>query len=371
MIGKDVAGLIYSNGYDDCIPDLTALRTMGSVPFGGRYRLIDFTLSNMVNFGISKVGILTKNNYRSLMDHIGSGRPWDLSRKTGGIFLLPPYNTTEAGDFDNRLASYIGAEEFLRLSREEYVLLSDCNVVCNLDIAKLVEYHEKKNADITIAYTEGALPKIRNLGVFSFDSDSRITGMELSPKIDGSCAFSANILFAKKSLLLSLIAGAKSHGFTDFGRDIILKNIPSLNIYGYKIPGFCNVIDSLQSYYDINLSLLKYENRSELFCDDRPIYTKVRDDMPTIYGIDSDVKNSLIADGCIINGEVENSVISRGVRIEKGAVVRNCILMQGTYIGEDSAVNCIIADKDVVIKPRKSLSGAENYPVYLSKKTVI
>lgn len=371
MTAKDIAGLIYSNGYDDCIPELTALRTMGSVPFGGRYRLIDFTLSEMVNFGITKVGILTKNNYRSLMDHVGSGRPWDLSRKTGGIFLLPPFNTSEAGNLDSRLASYIGAEEFLSLSKEEYVIISDCNVVCNIDMGKLVEFHEAKNADITIAYTNGKLPNVNGLGVFSFDEDNRITGMEISPKVNSDCAYSANIVFAKKSLLLSLIANAKSRSYTDFNRDIILRNIDSLKIYGYRIQGFCRFIDSLQSYYDINMELLKYENRTELFCDDRPVYTKVRDDMPTVYGIESEVKNSLIADGCIINGVVENSVISRGVRVEKGAVVKNCVLMQGTYIGEDTSVNCIISDKDVVIKPRKSLSGAENYPVYLSKKTVI
>ncbi len=371
MTNRNIVGLIYSNGRDSCLSELTALRTMGSIPFGGRYRLIDFILSNMVNVGITKVGILTKNNYRSLMDHIGSGRPWDLSRKNGGIYLLPPFNSWGAGGHDNRLTAYVGAEEFLELSKQEYVLMTDCNAVCNIDINELVKFHENNEADITIAYTNGNVPKVADIMVLTTEANGRISSIEVAPNAEGERDFSTNIIFMKKSLLLSLIRNAQSLGYSDFERDILQRNIGNLKIFGYKIPGFCRVIDSLQSYFDINMELLDYDNRSMLFCDERPIFTKVRDDMPTVYGVDSCVKNSLIADGCLIKGTVENSVISRGVTVEAGAVVKNCILMQGSYIGAEASANCIIADKDVVIKPRKDLSGAENYPVYIAKKTVI
>lgn len=305
------------------------------------------------------------------MDHIGTGRPWDLSRKREGLFLLPPFNTNTEGDFDNRMSMYLGAIDFLHYSREEYVLLCDCNAVCNLDLERLTDFHIQKGADITIAYTKGKVPKLSDLAVLTLDKNSRVCGIEISPETEEERDFSTNILLMKRTLLISLIHDAASHGFTLFGRDILMRNVESLNIYGYLIPDFCAVIDSLQSYYDTNISLLQRENRSALFVPERPILTKVRDDMPTIYGLDSEVKNSLIADGCIINGIVENSILSRGVHIEKGAVVKNCILNQETYIGEDSKLNCVISDKNVVIKPRKTLSGAENYPLYIEKNKVI
>lgn len=371
MMGKNIVGLLYSNSYDYCIPELTNLRTMGSVPFGGRYRLIDFMLSNIVNDGISKVGVLTKNNYRSLMDHIGMGRAWDLARKREGIYLLPPFNSNTSGDYTNRLEAYLCAEEFLQYSKEEYVLLCDCNLVCSFDVSEMSDFHLDHNADITVGCVTGKVPNLLNVPILSVDEKQRVTDMELVSKEEGEKTYAVHLFFMRKNLLLALLRTARGHGYTDFDRDVIQKNIERLTVCAYPIPGFCRVIDSLQSYYDINMELLQYNNRVSLFNDDRPVLTKVRDDMPTIYGLESSVKNSLIADGCVIDGEVENSVLSRGVYVEKGAVVKNCVLMQGTFVGEDGSLNCVISDKNVVIKPRQSLSGAKNYPLYIAKGTVI
>ncbi|MBR1811973.1 MAG: glucose-1-phosphate adenylyltransferase subunit GlgD [Clostridia bacterium] len=371
MTGKDIAGIIYSSNYDSCLTESTAVRTMGSVPFGGRYRLVDFMLSGMVNCGISKVGVALGNNYRSLMDHIGTGRPWDLSRKRDGIYLLPPYNFSGVGDYGSKMGVLKGLLDFLNHTQEEYILMTDCNAVCNLDVEKLGAFHEAKGADITLAYAEGALPQLSDVTVLTLDGDSRVTDMEIAPKNADAGAYAVNIMFMKKSLLLRLIFDASAHGQEDFERDVLMKNLQKLGIYGYKIPGFCRVIDSLQGYYDINMELLDKDNRDALFTDERPVFTRVRDDMPTVYGIGSDVKNSLIADGCIIDGVVVNSVLFRGVHVAKGAVVENSILMQETFIGEDAAVNCVITDKDVVIRPKKTISGAENYPVYIGKGKVI
>ncbi|MBR5427297.1 MAG: glucose-1-phosphate adenylyltransferase subunit GlgD [Clostridia bacterium] len=371
MIGKDVAGIIYSSNYDNYLTELTAVRTMGSVPFGGRYRLVDFVLSSMVDFGVSKVAVAMCNNYRSLMDHIGNGRPWDLARKREGLFMLPPYNFSGVGAYGSKMSMLRGAEDFLNHTKEEYILVTDCNVVCNLDIEKLAAFHAENGADITLAYAKGKLPQLPDTAVLKLGDDASVTEMEISPKDTEEGAFAVNIMLLKKSLLLRLIHEASAHGWKDFDRDILMRNPGSLKICGYEIPGFCRVIDSLQSYYDISISLLDKAARDALFCEERPVLTRVRDDMPTVYGIGSSVKNSLIADGCVIEGTVENSVLSRGVRVEKGAVVKNCVLMQETFISSGATANCVITDKNVVLRPGKTLSGAENYTLFISKGKVI
>lgn len=370
MTGKNIAGVIYSSAYDSALSELTAVRTMGSVPFGCRYRLIDFMLSGMVDFGMSKVGVVMNSNYRSLMDHIGTGRPWDLARKRESLFLLPPYNYSGAGAYESKIAMLHGLTDFLTHTNEEFVLLTDCNAVCNLNVESLAAAHEATGADITVAYIEGRLPALNDVAVLTLDGE-KITGVQAAPK-DVECgAYAANIYLMKKSLLLRLIYDADAHGYVDFERDILMRNPAGMKLFGWKIPGFCRVIDSLQSYFDVNMALLDKENRDALFCADRPIFTKVHDNMPTVYGIGSSAQNSLIADGCVINGTVINSILFRGARVEKGAVVKNSILMQNSFISADAAINCVIADKDVVIKPGKTLSGAENYPIYIAKGKVI
>ncbi len=371
MTGKDVAGIIYSSNYDSYLTELTAVRTMGSVPFGGRYRLVDFVLSGLVNFGVSKVAVAMSNNYRSLMDHIGNGRPWDLARKREGLFLLPPYNLTGVGSYGSKMAMLRGAEDFLNHTQEEYILVTDCNVVCNLDVGKMAAFHAEKGADITLAYGHGTLPALSDLAVLTLDGSAQVTDMEIAPKDQTEGVWAANIMLLKKSLLLRLIHDASAHGWKNFDRDVLMPGLGSLKICGYPIPGFCGVIDSLQSYYDLNISLLDKGERDALFTADRPVFTRVRDDMPTVYGVGSSVKNSLIADGCVIDGTVENSVLSRGVRVEKGAVVKNCVLMQETFISSGAAANCVITDKNVVLRPGKTLSGAENYPLFIGKGKVI
>ena len=371
MMAKNVLGIIYSNGYDECLPELTSLRTMGSVPFGGRYRLIDFPLSNMVNCGITKVGVITKSNYNSLMDHIGHGVPWDLSRKRDGLFLLPPFYSSDSGEYSNAISSLTGIRGFLTASSQKYVLLSACNVVCNMDYRNLLRAHEEKDADITICYTKGRIPSLNSLCVFDIAGDGRISGIELSPKSEAELNYSLNIYMIKKSLLENLLNTAQSYNYSSFERDILQKNTAGLKIHGYKPDEFCRTIDSLQTYYDVSMELLEAENRAGLFVPGRTVYTKVRDDVPVIYGLDCCVKNSLIADGCVIEGSVENSILFRGARVGKGAAVRNSIVMQEAFIGDGTSIDCVIMDKNVTIKPGRNLSGDKTYPFYLEKGLVI
>ena len=368
---NNVLGLIYSNAYDSAIPELTTLRTMGSVPFGGRYRMIDFALSNMVNCGITKVGVATKSNYQSLMDHLGSGKPWDLSRKNDGMFILPPFSSSGTSAYTNRVEALKGSMRFIERSNEEYVILCDCNVVGNIDYEKIYDAHIEKNADITIAYMKGIKPSLKGLMSFALNEDGRIENIAVNSVTNEEENYSLNIFVLRKALLERLVNEAQSLHLNDFERDFFQRNVETLKIYGFEEKGFVRVLSSLQSFYDVNMELLDTEKRRSLFPSDRPVFTIVRDEMPTVYGLGSDVKNSLIADGCSIEGTVENCVLFRGVHIGKGAVVKNSIIMQGSYIGENSNLNCIVMDKSAVVKPNKTLSGDKSFPIYIGKEIII
>lgn len=372
MTGNNILGIIYSNMYDECLSEITALRTMGSVPFAGRYRLIDFALSNMVNSGIEKVGVITKSNYQSLMDHLGTGKPWDLSRKTEGMFILPPFSSAgNRGNYINRVEMLRGITGFIGRSNEDYILFSDCNSVLNIDVDELMDFHTDNNADISIVYKHGVQPQLDNTMTLRLGDDGRVEQIAVSPNTLGEVDYSLNMILMKRSLLQRLVREALSMNQESFERDILQRNTEKLRIFGFEAKGFARTIDSMVSYFRISMELLNPDNCAELFNADRPVYTKVRDDMPAIYGLGSTVKNSLIANGCIIDGEVENSILFRGVRVEKGAVVRNSILMQGSFVASGASLNYTITDKSVAITPNKTLSGAENYPVFVGKGIVI
>ena len=370
MMPKNVLGIVYSNSYDSCLGALTARRTMGSVPFGGRYRLIDFPLSNMVNSGITKVGVIANSNFRSLMDHIGSGRPWDLSRKVDGLTMLPPF-TPSAADSSNRIDALSRIMDFISHSKQEYVLLMDSNFVCNMDLSKLFDFHSQKKADITIGYCTGKAPALNNQAVIDVAEDGKITSVGIDLKTESDVNYISNVILIRKALLERLIGDAQSYAYTSFEKDIIQKNVATLNMYGYKINEWNCTIDSMNTYFAANMALLEKNARKELFNSDSPVYTKVRDDMPVVYGIGSNCKNSLIADGCQIEGTVKNSIIFRGARVAKGAVVENSILMQDAFVGEDAKLNCVVMDKNTVITPKKVLSGDKSYPLFVGKEIVI
>ena len=374
MNGKKVLGLIFANIHEEALESLTNMRTMGSVPFCSRYRLIDFPLSNMVESQISNVGVVTNSNFNSLMDHVGTGKPWDLSRKTDGLYLLPPYSLSNTTMWGNRIDAIYGNMNFIDQSNQEWVLMSDCYNIMNIDFEKVFEAHEQTGAAVTIVGVKGKKPANMSsvLVLDNVDEDGKINSAVIDPDTDGEVFYSCNIILIKKYLLQTLITTAHSKNEVSFQRSILMNCINSGKAYAYDATDcFIGTVDSVQSYYDISMSLLDKDTKRKLFVNDRPIYTKERDDMPTLYGHESKINNSLIADGCEINGEVENSIIFKGVKVEKGAVVKNSILMQDTVIGENTKVNYIIADKNVNIKSGVELSGAENFPVSLSKDTRI
>ncbi|MCI6245771.1 MAG: glucose-1-phosphate adenylyltransferase subunit GlgD [Eubacterium sp.] len=374
MNGKKVLGIIFANIHEETLDSLTAMRTMGSVPFCSRYRLIDFPLSNMVESNVTKVGVITNANFQSLMDHVGTGKPWDLSRKNDGLFILPPFNVGSAAMWGNRIDAIYGNMGFLEQSNQTYVVMSDCNNVLSLDYKALFNAHEASGADITVVGVKAPMPdKISSILCFDkVEADGRITEMSLDRQADGDVFHSVNIVIMKKYLLESLITTAHSKNEISFQRNVLMANAKDLKIYAYDATdSFVGTISSVQAYYDVSMKILEKENRTKLFSKDFPIYTKERDDMPSLYGIESESSNSLVADGCIIDGTVENSIIFKGAKVAKGAVVKNSILMQDTVVGENAKLNCVIADKDVSIKNGVELSGAPTFPVTLSKGTRI
>lgn len=368
MSVKNVMGIIFANVHDDLIPELASNRSMASVPFGGRYRLIDFSLSNLVNAGISKVGILTKNNYHSLMDHLGSGKPWDLDRKKGGMFILPPFNTTEAGIYRGHVDALAGVMTFLRRSREEYVVMCDADIISNIDIEAMVQQHLESGSDVTFAVKKGMLPvNHRDTMIFDIDENNLVSDISVSETRDTEVDFCLDIFVIKRELLIDLVTEADRDRRTSISRDVFKPNVNKLKMSAYRVDSFAEVVDSAASYVKISKMLLEPEVRRQLFNPDRPVYTKTRDDMPSRYGFEAEIKNSLIADGCIIEGTVKNSILFRGVTVDKGAVVENCIVMQGSTIGENCKLSNITMDKNSAVSPDIVMSGTADRNIFVPK----
>ncbi len=370
---KKAVGIIFSNIHDNNVPELARIRTLGSIPFGGRYRLIDFPLSNMVNSGIYTVGIITKNNYQSLMDHVGSGKDWDLARKDGGLIILPPYGDTDSGGlYTSRLEALKGITSFLFRADEEYVVMTDCDAVSRIDYSEVIEYHIRNHADITLVYKKVKDYNLSDENLTTFDIDNgRIVGVNYKTHVDKKSAnVFTNIFVMKKSLLQNIVMDSIAHNKKHFMTDVIASNLKGMNVMGFEHKGSYFGITSLQAYFESNMKMLDSDVRHEIF-GDKSVFTKIRDSAPTKYGNSAIVKNSMIADGCVIEGEVENSILFRNVKVARGAVVKNSIVMQNTVLGENSTLNCIIADKNVVIRDKRTLSGSENHPFYIGKGIMI
>lgn len=373
-----VAGLIFSNIHNSSIPELTNVRTMASVPFGCRYRLIDFPLSNMVNSGITKIGIITHNNYQSLMDHIGTGKDWDLARRSGGIKILPPFISANEGNtklYTTRLEALLGVTHFISRCNEDFLVLSDCDGVCNIDLSDVIDYHVSKNADMTIVTRKIRYDEdLDRSGVTSVksDGDGRITEVAAYMKNSKNDEVSTNIIVVSRMFLLSALNDAKAHGFTHFYHDLVAARLERARIFAYHYDKTYIQITSMASYFKSSMELLECDIRNELLGNSKmPIYTKLRNSAPTIYAEGSSVTNSCIADGCVIEGTVENSIIFRGVKVGKGTVIKNSILLQDTFTGNNVTLNCVISDKNSVICDGRMLSGYTTMPFFIPKGTMV
>lgn len=368
-MGINLAGVIFANVSEANMPELTSKRTMASVPFGGKYRLVDFPLSNMSNSGINNVAIIARNHFHSLMDHVGSGNAWDLSKRRSGLTILSPYR---GHSFRHRIEAIYHLHGYFAQLKEEYILLTNSNYAANIDYSKMFEQHLSTGADLTLMYKEMDIPKNAvNPLILKTDSEGKITELLINPKTDGVCKNSTCSMIIKKELLLEIVHNCMSANALNFRKNLLQDNVGKIKMYGYEFKGHMALVHSAEDYFEENMKLMNKEIRDELFDLSRPIYTKVRDDAPSRYGLTSKVKNSLVAQGCLIEGEVENCIISKGVHISKGAVVKNCIIMQDTTIGTGTTLDYVIVDKDVVVTEGQNLSGAKTYPIYVAKQSTV
>lgn len=372
-----IAGIIFSNLNTTTRNRLTEDRTVAAVPFACRYRLVDFALSNMVNADVSNISIVTNYNYRSLRDHIGSGKDWDLARHGAGIRLISPYQNarhhTSAKLYSSRLDALVDNAEALSSVCEDHVLLCDSDVLCNVDLSAVVKAHDKNGADITIVSVkskegwQARAPRI----CLSVSEDGRVRDIVLSNEYDEEHAETAlNIFVMRNDRLRALLSEASAHRYSSLTRDILMRHVKDGGFYRYLHTGYYAFVTEFKDYYSRSMELLRDPLAREglLAIKERPIFTNVHNTAPARYGEEAVVKCSMIADGCRVEGRVENSILFRGVTVEKGSIVRNSILLGGTIVGKNAVLDSVVSDKNAVVSEGRYLAGCEELPYFIPKK---
>lgn len=370
---KNVMGVIYTGEKDSFLRELTLLRAIAAVPVAGRYRVIDFMVSSMVNSGMRNVGVIMQKNYHSLMDHLGSGKEWDLHGKNDGLYILPPFLTRDnVGVYNGSLDALHSNMNYLRRSRQEYVLLTNSLIMYNANFTDMFKKFTESGCDVMMMYTKNPDMQCPEYGCYlDVNEEGVVTDIEIDPtkpRYENTCM---EVYLMRKDLLIDMVDRGSAHGYHELVRDVLARMTrdAALKVCGYEYKDICFRLDSVQSYFKFNLSVLDTKLRHQLF--NHPVYTKVRDEMPARYMEDAQVVNSMVADGCIINGTVEHSVLFRGVKIAKGASVKNCIIMQDCQIEEGVHLENCILDKNATIRRGGNLIGPSAYPIVISKNMVI
>jgi glucose-1-phosphate adenylyltransferase len=362
-------GIIYAGTVNKELGDLVAVRTSAAVPVFGRYRAIDFILSNMTKSKIKNIALITNKNYLSLFDHLGFGHDFGIPRKSGGLFFMSPDAVPEnKGDYRGMLDALASIRSYITERNEDYAVITGVHQIYKINFNEVLNYHINSNADMTAIFTphKSSATKFDNVK-FEMNTEGRITGMEIDSLSPSFSNQSAETIIVKKNYLLEIIDETVSQGKFSFNRDFLLSAIKTKRVMGYAHTGYIGRMDSVKEYYDMNMDMLIADNRKELFDVPGGVYKKIKNEVPARYTGTSDVKNSLIADGCIIEGEVKNSVLFRKVHVKKGAVVKNSILLQGVTISSGASVNNMILDKNVFISEGKILSSESSYPLIIKK----
>ncbi|SDL07105.1 glucose-1-phosphate adenylyltransferase subunit GlgD [Halarsenatibacter silvermanii] len=369
----NVMGIINNNPQGISLKEITGHRSLASVPIFSRYRLIDFPLSNMVNSGITNVAIMLESRFRSLLDHIGPGKPWGLDTKRDGLFLLPPahiYDKSQLykGDVEN----FYTNKDYLHRSRQEYVIVDYPFVVCNLDYREIFDFHRSSDADITVVYKDlETLHRDSHYTTLTLDADDRVIDMKIDPDTRRNTKISLKKYVMSKDLLIELIDESVSIGQWDFEKNGIASRLSQYDVRAYPVHNYVAIIGSLSEFYRRNMEILQPDIFAELLEKEGPIYTKPKDEAATQYTPESKIKNVLAANGCYVAGEVENSILFRGVKIAEGAKVKNSIVMQKSQIKEDVVLENVITDKNVRVSPGKELKGDSSFPLIVEKGSQI
>ncbi len=362
-------GIVFSNIYDGALGELTNYRTVVSLPFGGRYRLIDFVLSNMSNSGIYQIGIITKYNYRSLMDHLGRADEWDLNRKNEGLVIIPPFATGNLGIYKGKLEALYSATSFIDNPKYDYVVLSDSTTICNIDIRPAIEQHIQSGAAVTVvSNTESDKSKVHPL-ILKTDDKGEISEILIDSKAEQNDLVGMGMFIFSRQMLVRAIEESHAKGLAHLERDFIQRgfNDKKIKVCAYKFEGVVLRNENIASYFANNMALLNSETRNGIFRKHHPIYTKVRDEIPTYYGEGNDVEDCIVADGCTINGKVKNSVLFRGAKIEVDTEIKNSIIMQGAKVHKSAKLDCVILDKNVTVTEGACLKGTPQHPVIVKK----
>lgn len=367
-------GIIFSYEKRSGMRELTESRMPASVPFAGRYRLIDFILSSMVNAGMTDVGVVIQGNYQSLLDHLGSGKDWDLSRSHGGLRLLPAFADDNLVGVDRpyrgKMEALAGVRSYLEGIRQSHVVLADSDLVINIPLQDVYQAHIDSGADITAVCTSD-LTGPADSAYFRLDEEGGIREVLYPLNDPAGCHRSLEIYVLSKKLLLELVDECMSHDLTSFRASVLQRKASDLRLRSYVWDGYAAQIRTLKGYYLRSMELLDPAIRREVFPVGRPVFTKERSEASTYVDPAGVCCNCLVADGCTIEGTVENSILFRGVSVAKGAEVKGCILMQDTTVSRDAVLQNIIADKDVVVKESCTLMGTPEYPMTIAKGSVV
>lgn len=369
---KNCLGIINLSEEEVNIQTLTKIRPIGALPFAGRYRVIDFMLSNMVNSNINNIGIFTHNKFRSLMDHIGSGKPWDLDRKIAGIKIFNPnYNYNQIVQRRGDIQHFNNNIDFLKRSKEDYVLISRSYMICNIDLNKAFKQHKESNNDITILYknVENS-EKYHYLDILNINpTNDKLISIGNNTGKHQNINLSMEMYIMKKEILIQIIENAVNSGKSLYLKQALFNQLDNFDIRTYEFTKYLACINSNVNFYEANMDMLNEQVYNELFNEDRPILTKVKDEPSTFYKKDSNVKNSLVANGCRIEGNIKNSIIFRNVEVKKGVDIENSIIMQNTTIDENANLSYVISDKAVHISNYKTLAGDKKTPYIIPKNT--
>ncbi|HVJ49013.1 glucose-1-phosphate adenylyltransferase subunit GlgD [Desulfitobacterium sp.] len=372
---RSIIGIIFGNTRSDLLQGLTQERPIAAVPFGGKFRLLDFALSSLVNSGIRTVGLITPQHYRPVLDHTGAGKDWYLDRKSGGLFILPGAIHGLTGGQSKFPLKDMGLNiEFLEKDVSENVIITYCNQVYNINYHDTLIFHEKKQSDITLIYKESDNPReLEGRTILSLGEGQTVHALEENEAQETSPSlkpYFVDMLIIRRKLLLEIIEGYKTIDTIDL-LDSIRENLSILSVFAFLANAYIGRIRSIADYFNRNMDLLDPEICAELLLSKNRIYTKVRDKSPTFYSSTANVRDSLLTCECSIEGEVEHSILSRGVMIKSGAKIKNSILLQKCIIGPDAVLENVILDKFVEIKEGNVLKGSGDNPLVISKKSII
>jgi glucose-1-phosphate adenylyltransferase len=365
----DAMGLILADSNHIQIGELTKPRALAAVPFAGRYRMIDFMLSNMVNTGMISIAVVTSNKYKSLMDHLGNGSAWDLSRKNKGLVILPPFINSESYLHSARCDAdgLTGVLNYIQHNKNKYVFVAGCDALFNSTLSFMVDYHEEKDADMTVLYNRDNSKDTTHSLVLETKQDDEIETVYINPMRRVSDKISLGVVLIKRELLSDMISDSISQGDGQFSLDTLIRQHSRLKMFGIEYQGVCLRIHSVQSYFSATMELMDERVRNELLMSEQRIFTKVKDEAPSLYSSDCKVARSLISDGCSIYGDVMDSMLFRGVTIGRKSRITKSIIMQNVYISEGCELDHVIIDKNSILRPGIRLTGQPNYPVVIGK----